>query len=162
MAEELRASDLSPWTLNWIFPVAGDLPPVALGEGEETVYLTGVADRVDGWEHGGKLYLRVVDYKTGKKTFSLSDVWYGMGLQMLLYLFSLEKNGESRTGIRSCRRRALRSGAGRAALQAGKPERRRDRKGESQGEARSGLLLDDPRCLPPWNTGRFRNTCPSR
>ena len=39
-----------------------------------------------------------MDYKSGVKSFSLTDVWYGMGLQMLLYLFTLEKNGAARYG----------------------------------------------------------------
>lgn len=47
---------------------------------------------------GGKLYIRIVDYKSGKKKFALSDVWQGMGLQMLLYLFTLEKHGAERYG----------------------------------------------------------------
>ena len=50
---------------------------------------------MDGWLHDGKLYLRVVDYKTGRKSFDLSDVRYGLGIQMLLYLFTLEKEGQS-------------------------------------------------------------------
>jgi ATP-dependent helicase/nuclease subunit B len=58
--------------------------------------LTGIADRVDGYVHDGKLYLRVVDYKTGRKSFDLSDVWYGLGMQMLLYLFALQRSGETR------------------------------------------------------------------
>ena len=31
---------------------------------------------------GEKLHLRVVDYKTGRKTFDLTEVWNGLGLQM--------------------------------------------------------------------------------
>lgn len=84
-ARELSCSDFKPldFELNFTTPTAGETP----------VILTGVADRVDGWEHDGKLYLRIVDYKSGHKQFSLTDVWYGMGLQMLLYLFTLEKTG---------------------------------------------------------------------
>ena len=51
--------------------------------------VTGIIDRVDGWENDGKLYLRVLDYKTGKRAFSLSDVFYGLGMQMLIYLYAL-------------------------------------------------------------------------
>ena len=98
MAEELRRGDFVPLDFELDFGPKGDFPPLDLGEGEDSMILTGVADRVDGWEHGGKLYLRVVDYKTGSKKFSLSDVWYGMGLQMLLYLFALEQEGSSRYG----------------------------------------------------------------
>ena len=58
-----------------------------------TARVVGKVDRVDGWEHGGKLYLRVVDYKTGRKSFDLAEVRYGLGLQMLLYLFALEQAG---------------------------------------------------------------------
>lgn len=94
MANELRSSDFVPLSFELDFGKASELPPMRLGEGEDSLVLTGIADRVDGWLHEGKLYLRVVDYKTGRKSFSLSDVWYGMGLQMLLYLFTLGENGK--------------------------------------------------------------------
>ncbi len=57
-----------------------------------------MADRVDGWLHDGRLYLRVLDYKTGRKSFDLSDVWYGRDLQMLMYLFALAERGRARYG----------------------------------------------------------------
>jgi ATP-dependent helicase/nuclease subunit B len=62
--------------------------------------LRGVVDRVDGFSHKDKLYLRVIDYKTRRKahTFSLSDVIYGRSMQMLIYLFALQKYGSTRYG----------------------------------------------------------------
>ena len=98
MAEELRHSDFEPLDFELDFSDPDALPPVTLSDGETRVTMSGIADRVDGWLHDGRLYLRVVDYKTGKKSFSLSDVWYGMGLQMLLYLFTLQAVGEQRYG----------------------------------------------------------------
>lgn len=38
--------------------------------------------------------MRVVDYKSGSKAFRLDDVYYGLNLQMLIYLFSIWKNGK--------------------------------------------------------------------
>lgn len=93
MAAELRLSQFEPLSFELDFGNSDLIPPMEIGSGDGSLVLTGIADRVDGWEHDGKLYLRVVDYKTGKKEFSLSDVWYGMNLQMLLYLFTLEKHG---------------------------------------------------------------------
>lgn len=93
MANELRVSDFEPLSFELDFGKSDIIPPYNLGEGEENLILTGIADRVDGWVHEGKLYVRVMDYKTGHKKFSLPDVWCGMGLQMLLYLFSLGENG---------------------------------------------------------------------
>lgn len=98
MAAELRSSDFRPLSFELDFGRADVMPPMKLGDGEDSLILTGIADRVDGWVHEDKLYLRVVDYKTGYKKFSLSDVWYGMGLQMLLYLFTLGKNGDKLYG----------------------------------------------------------------
>ena len=98
MAEELRRSDFEPLDFELDFSDPEAIPPVTLSDGETRVTMSGIADRVDGWLHDGRLYLRVVDYKTGKKSFSLSDVWYGMGLQMLLYLFTLEAVGKERYG----------------------------------------------------------------
>ena len=49
-------------------------------------------------EYNGTKYLRVIDYKTGAKKFKLSDILYGLNLQMLLYLYSAKLNGFSRYG----------------------------------------------------------------
>ncbi len=51
--------------------------------------LKGYIDRVDIWRDGDHVYVRIVDYKTGSMTFSLSELEYGLNTQMLLYLFSL-------------------------------------------------------------------------
>lgn len=56
---------------------------------DSTVSLNGCVDRVDLWRSGGEVYVRVVDYKTGSKKFSLDDVSSGLNLQLLIYLFSL-------------------------------------------------------------------------
>ncbi len=60
--------------------------------------ICGIADRVDTFRHDGKLYVRVVDYKTGTKEFSMDDIALGLNLQMLLYLFSIWKNGAKKGG----------------------------------------------------------------
>jgi ATP-dependent helicase/nuclease subunit B len=54
-----------------------------------TLFLRGQADRVDCAEVEGRRYVRVVDYKTGDKRFELCDVFDGLNLQMLVYLFAL-------------------------------------------------------------------------
>ena len=53
--------------------------------------LRGVADRVDVCRKDGKVYLRIVDYKTGDKAFKESDLEKGKNLQLLIYLFTLCK-----------------------------------------------------------------------
>ena len=87
-------------------PVAYELP-IGLGEGGVRpivfsftdgddvvdVVLRGIADRVDVCKKDGAAYVRVVDYKTGAKTFSLDDVYRGIGVQLLIYLFSLWRSG---------------------------------------------------------------------
>ena len=99
MAAELKKSQFVPMDFELDFGNPQEIPPMEIGADDVSMTLTGIADRIDGWVHDGKLYLRVVDYKTGKKEFNLSDVWYGMNLQMLLYLFTLEKWGKERYGM---------------------------------------------------------------
>lgn len=67
---------------------------IRLDDGTDA-YIYGVADRVDILHHEDTYYVRVVDYKTGSKDFSLDDVSMGLNMQMLLYLFSIWKNGSN-------------------------------------------------------------------
>ena len=48
---------------------------------------------MDGWIRDDKLYLRVVDYKSGKKKFDLANVRMGIDIQMSLYLLPCKKEG---------------------------------------------------------------------
>ncbi len=59
-----------------------------LSDGAE-VEFSGIIDRVDLYKTNNSVYIRIVDYKTGAKTFSLSDIEHGINLQMLIYLFTL-------------------------------------------------------------------------
>lgn len=60
-----------------------------------TVQIRGEVDRVDILEENGCRYIRVIDYKSGNKKFSLSDVLYGLNLQMFVYLFTLTNDKSS-------------------------------------------------------------------
>lgn len=94
VCEELERSDFTPtWFELGFGGRDGTLPPVSFTADGFTVSATGFVDRIDTWEKDGKVYFRVVDYKTGKKVFDFTDVWNGMSLQMLLYLFTLKEKG---------------------------------------------------------------------
>ncbi len=96
MLEELQHTDFHPLDLELEFSPHGDLPAVTCTEGEVSVALSGKVDRVDGYLQGDRLYVRVMDYKSGKKSFSLSDLWYGLNLQLMIYLYALREDGLQR------------------------------------------------------------------
>ncbi len=53
--------------------------------------LTGKIDRADYFENENGRYIRVIDYKTGNKTFSLNEIYHGLDLQLVVYLNALVK-----------------------------------------------------------------------
>lgn len=85
--QELQDSDFEPVAFEHAF----DAIPIN-GKTMNAV-LRGFVDRVDAWKQNEQVYFRVVDYKTGRKDFDYCDVFNGLGLQMLLYLFALEEDG---------------------------------------------------------------------
>lgn len=55
--------------------------------GEDSLLrLIGRIDRIDSMTTQDAVYLKVVDYKTGKKNISLSDLYYGLQMQLMIYL----------------------------------------------------------------------------
>ena len=66
--------------------------------GKSNLYLKGIVDRVDIFDLSGEKYLRVIDYKTGKKAFKLPDILHGRNMQMLIYLFALTSENNEKFG----------------------------------------------------------------
>lgn len=152
-AQELCASQFQPISFELGFAREGALPPVELTVDDVTVSISGFVDRVDGWVHDGRLYLRVVDYKTGRKSFDLTEIWNGLGLQMLLYLFTLQERGETVYGLPV-------EGAGvlylpaRDAIIRGSRAMSDDlwRREVDKQLRRSGIILDDPAVVDAMET----------
>lgn len=95
---ELHEAKYVPSQFELHFADDGQMPPIHIPGAGLEAKLRGFVDRVDLWEHAGAQYVRVVDYKTGKKDFDYCDVFNGVGLQMLLYLFALEDGGSQIVG----------------------------------------------------------------
>ncbi len=95
---ELRKADFEPVDFEVGFGSHADLPPIVIPNRGMDAIVRGFVDRLDAWKAGPNTYFRVVDYKTGNKDFDYCDVFNGVGLQMLLYLFALRDSGHEQLG----------------------------------------------------------------
>ena len=91
VADELRVSQFVPCEEELAFSKDGKLPPVYIETPDGQAILSGFVDRVDVLDTPGGGYFRVIDYKTGHKDFDYTDLLCGQGLQMLIYLFAIER-----------------------------------------------------------------------
>lgn len=96
---ELKDSAFLPEAFEVNFGSENGLPPIAVPNHSINAILRGFVDRVDVWNSPGSSYYRVVDYKTGRKDFDYCDVFNGVGLQMLLYMFALKESGAEMLGF---------------------------------------------------------------
>ena len=96
--QELQQSKFEPVDFEVGFGDHNAMDAIEISGRQMQAKLRGFVDRVDAWQEDGRNYFRVVDYKTGKKDFDYCDVFNGLGLQMLLYLFALEDAGQTLLG----------------------------------------------------------------
>lgn len=88
---ELQASGFVPSSFEQVIGMRGEggLPPVVLElEGGSRVTLSGKVDRIDLYREDDRVFVRVVDYKSGTHRFGLDEVRSGMDIQLVLYLFA--------------------------------------------------------------------------
>lgn len=78
LGEQLKAGSFNPELFETTF----------YDEVFDTV-ITGKIDRVDLLEQDGNIYVKVIDYKSGKEVFSLDDLYNGTKLQLMVYLNSI-------------------------------------------------------------------------
>ena len=93
LLDELACSDFRPLDFELDFSPHGDLPSIVMEDEKGQLELAGKVDRVDGYIKDRCLYIRVMDYKSGTKKFDLSDLWYGLNMQLMIYLFAIQDEG---------------------------------------------------------------------
>lgn len=64
------------------------LPPIIINIDNKEIALTGKIDRIDIMRKDDKAYIKIIDYKTSNKEFSLSDAYNGVDIQLLVYLYA--------------------------------------------------------------------------
>ncbi len=94
LVAEFSNSDFVPVAFELSIDIDGEVDTynIPLPDGG-TLKLKGSVDRVDVAQQNGVSYVRVVDYKSGGKKIDLNEVFYGLNMQMLIYLFAIWKNG---------------------------------------------------------------------
>ena len=87
LSKHASRSAFQPVAAEVSFSRPGQIPvfelPVA---GELKMEINGRIDRIDAAEWGTGHYLRVVDYKSGPAELNLVKIYYGLQLQLLIYL----------------------------------------------------------------------------
>lgn len=84
---QLRKGAFQPEQFEMSFSVLEDLDAlnIALNE-QEKMRLRGRIDRVDTCETEDKVYVKVIDYKSGERKFDLAALYYGLQLQLVVYM----------------------------------------------------------------------------
>lgn len=95
IAEQMKRGEFEIFSNEYVFGSFGDGAPIKLSlpSGEE-VFLTGRVDRIDTLTLGNNTYVRVIDYKSGAKTFDLNELYYGIQIQLLVYLDAILRNSK--------------------------------------------------------------------
>lgn len=96
--KHFESGRFEPMGSELVFGKNGDYPEIVIPTKSGKVRLTGKIDRADVLHSERGDFLRIVDYKSGSKTFSLSDVYYGLNLQLSVYMLALNNHTKSKPG----------------------------------------------------------------
>lgn len=84
---QLQKGKFLPKNYEISFSALEDLDAVRIRLSEnEKMYLQGRIDRLDTYEENDNLYVKVMDYKSGEQQFQLAAFYYGLQLQLVVYL----------------------------------------------------------------------------
>ena len=89
---QMQGTDISVWGSEMRYGAQGGLPAyeITLKDGEKA-YITGCIDRADRIKTQSGEYLRVVDYKLSGKKLDYGEYFYGLNIQLLVYLMVLTR-----------------------------------------------------------------------
>lgn len=93
--EQITRSSFEPAYYEVGFGDGEKYPPIKIvSEAGEEINLIGRIDRIDILKKDEEEYIRIIDYKSGSKNVDLTEIFYGLELQLLIYLDAMLESGE--------------------------------------------------------------------
>lgn len=84
---QLQKGSFLPEHFEMSFSMLEDLDAVNIAlTGAEKMKLRGRIDRIDACEEEDVVYVKVIDYKSGSRKFDLAALYYGLQLQLVVYM----------------------------------------------------------------------------
>ena len=87
LQKHLKQGSFQPDDYELSFRFAEDLDSIHVDLSEdEKMHLQGRIDRIDVAEDAEHVYVKVIDYKSGNRKFDLAALYYGLQLQLVVYM----------------------------------------------------------------------------
>ena len=87
LQEQLKKGEFAPDAYEMSFHYADHLDSINVAlSAEEKMRLRGRIDRIDTAEDEDHVYVKVIDYKSGNRQFDLAALYYGLQLQLVVYM----------------------------------------------------------------------------
>lgn len=87
LQQQILKGDFVPVGFEVSFSAADDLRAMKIALSEsEALHLRGRIDRMDVCEDGQQVYVKIIDYKSGSTSFDLAALYYGLQLQLVVYM----------------------------------------------------------------------------
>lgn len=87
LGEQLKKGDFRPAGFEVEFNAADNLRAMKIPlSGQQELHLRGRIDRLDLYEDDRSVQVKIIDYKSGSTKFQLSDLYYGLKFQLVVYM----------------------------------------------------------------------------
>ena len=95
LCNHMKKGTFEPLGYEIVFDKNGDFKPLTIMlPGGEKVNLRGRVDRADVLDTQRGRFVRIIDYKSGEKKFSMANIYHGFDLQLAVYLTAVCENGD--------------------------------------------------------------------
>ena len=98
--EQIKASKFKPDSFEITFGRGNSKIPaieIEVDKGK-ILKLNGAIDRVDKMLNDGSIYVKIIDYKSSSKSLDINQIYYGLQLQLMLYMNTLVQSNNYEAG----------------------------------------------------------------
>ena len=97
LAEQIKKGDFVPSGFEVSFSAIDNLKAMKISlSRDEELHLRGRIDRLDLCEDENCVYVKIIDYKSGSTSFDLAALYYGLQLQLVVYMDAAIEREEKR------------------------------------------------------------------